>query len=154
MGSMIFSSPVAAGRSGPPTPWSAGCGPIRRPRIRQRPRRAGSFIILNTSFLMVDARIQDVLASNLRRLRIARHLSLSELARATSMSKATLSSIENGRANPTVDTLSALAAALRVPVVELLDEPPVPPVRVIRAAGPRVLEPGRVEEVALAAFAA
>jgi transcriptional regulator with XRE-family HTH domain len=46
--------------------------------------------------------LQDLLAANLRRLRIARHLSLSELARATGMSKATLSGIENSRANPTV----------------------------------------------------
>src|SRR3954468_17411658 len=109
------------------------------------------FAKLNVTFTMV---LQAQLAANLRRLRIARHLSLSELARATSMSKATLSGIENGRANPTIETLSALAAALRVPLVELLEEPPVPPVRVVRAAGPRVLEPGRVEEVALAAFAA
>jgi transcriptional regulator with XRE-family HTH domain len=81
--------------------------------------------------------IQDVLAANLRRLRIARHLSLSELARATTMSKATLSGIENGRANPTVDTLAALAGALRVPLGELLDEPPLGEVRVVRAAGAR-----------------
>src|SRR6476659_5677312 len=59
---------------------------------------------------MVDHQaIQGVLAANLRRLRIARHLSLSELGRATGISKATLSSIENGRANPTVDTLAGLA---------------------------------------------
>ena len=56
--------------------------------------------------------VQETLAANLRRLRIARHLSLSELARATSMSKATLSSIENGRANPTVDTLYARPGSL------------------------------------------
>jgi transcriptional regulator with XRE-family HTH domain len=78
--------------------------------------------------------VQDLPASNLRRLRIARHLSLSELARATAMSKATLSGIENGRANPTVETLSALAAALRVPLVELLEELPVGEIRVVRAA--------------------
>jgi transcriptional regulator with XRE-family HTH domain len=78
--------------------------------------------------------LPDVLAANLRRLRIARHLSLSELARATSMSKATLSGIENARANPTVETLAALAGALRVSVVELLDEPPGADVRVVRAA--------------------
>jgi hypothetical protein len=70
------------------------------------------------------------------------------------MSKATLSGIENGRANPTVETLSSLAGALRVPVAELLEEPPVPAVHIVRAApAPRVLEPGRVEEIALAAFA-
>jgi transcriptional regulator with XRE-family HTH domain len=85
-------------------------------------------------------RLGDVLAANLRRLRIARHLSLSELARATGMGKATLSGIENGRANPTVETLAALADALRVPVGELLEEPPLGEMHVVRAAegaGPR-----------------
>jgi transcriptional regulator with XRE-family HTH domain len=81
--------------------------------------------------------VQETLAANLRRLRIARHLSLSELARATSMSKATLSSIENGRANPTVDTLASLAGALRVPLAELLEELPPGEVKVVRASRAR-----------------
>jgi transcriptional regulator with XRE-family HTH domain len=88
--------------------------------------------------------VQAVLAANLRRLRIARHLSLSELARATTMSKATLSSIENGRANPTVETLSSLAGALRVSIGELLEELPLPEVRVVRATQGR---PGRRDGV-------
>src|SRR3954452_4268606 len=92
------------------------------------------FAKLNVTFTMV---LQAQLAANLRRLRIARHLSLSELARATAMSKATLSGIENGRANPTVETLAALAGALRVPVGELLAEPPLGEVRVVRSAGAR-----------------
>lgn len=79
-------------------------------------------------------RIQATLAANLRRLRIARQLSLSELARATSMSKATLSGIERGRCNPTVDTLASLAGALRVSFSELLEELPLGEVRVIRAS--------------------
>jgi DNA-binding XRE family transcriptional regulator len=78
--------------------------------------------------------VQSLLATNLRRLRIARHLSLSELARATSMSKATLSSIENGRANPTVDTLASLARALRISLGELVQDLPVPDMLVVRAA--------------------
>jgi XRE family transcriptional regulator, regulator of sulfur utilization len=82
--------------------------------------------------------VQAVLAANLRRLRIARHLSLSELARATRMSKATLSSIENGRANPTVDTLAGLAGALRISIVELLAEMPLAEVRVVRATQGRL----------------
>jgi transcriptional regulator with XRE-family HTH domain len=82
--------------------------------------------------------VQAVLAANLRRLRIARHLSLSELARATAMSKATLSSIENARANPTVDTLAALAGALRVSITELLEDLPAPEVRVVRATQGRL----------------
>jgi transcriptional regulator with XRE-family HTH domain len=87
---------------------------------------------------MIDDRdatdIQERLASNLRRLRIARDLSLSELARATGMSKATLSGIENARSNPTVETLAALAGALRLSLPELLEEPPLAEIRIARAA--------------------
>src|SRR5437660_1616148 len=82
----------------------------------------------------VESSVQELLAANLRRLRIARHLSLSELARATVMSKATLSGIENARANPTVETLAALAAALRVSMAELLAEPTLGEIRIVRAA--------------------
>lgn len=77
--------------------------------------------------------IHELLAANLRRLRIARQLSLSELARATGMSKATLSGIESGRSNPTLGTLAALATALRVSMVELVGELPLGEVRVVRA---------------------
>jgi len=88
---------------------------------------------------MVDHQaVQGVLAANLRRLRIARRLSLSELARATRISKATLSSIENGRANPTVDTLAGLAAALRVSIAELLEELPPGEVRIVRGTRARL----------------
>jgi len=86
---------------------------------------------------MIDDRdatdVQERLSRNLRRLRIARDLSLSELARATGMSKATLSGIENARSNPTVETLATLAGALRVPLLELLEEPPLAEIRIARA---------------------
>ncbi len=78
-------------------------------------------------------RVQGVLAANLRRLRIARSLSLSELARATGLSKATLSSIEGGRCNPTVGTIERLARALSVSLAELLETPPLEQIRVVRA---------------------
>jgi transcriptional regulator with XRE-family HTH domain len=107
-----------------------------------------SFDKLNDTFSMLAPRPQDLLAANLRRLRIARRLSLSELARATGMSKATLSSVESGRSNPTVETLAALAGALRVSLGELLEEPPLGQVRVVRAgrdgALPRELD--RIED--------
>jgi transcriptional regulator with XRE-family HTH domain len=110
--------------------------------------RVMSFDKLNDTFSMLAPRPQDLLAANLRRLRIARRLSLSELARATGMSKATLSSVESGRSNPTVETLAALAGALRVSLGELLEEPPLGQVRVVRAsrdgALPRELD--RVED--------
>jgi transcriptional regulator with XRE-family HTH domain len=103
---------------------------------------------MNDAFYMIDddrhTGVQDVLRRNLRRLRIARHLSLSELARATGMSKATLSGIENGRANPTLETLAALAGALRVPLAELLEETALGEVRVVRAARSAHAEPDGV----------
>ncbi len=73
------------------------------------------------------------LAANLRRLRIASHMSLSELARATGISKATLSGIERGAGNPTVETLAALAGVLRVMVGELLEQPELAPIRIVRS---------------------
>jgi transcriptional regulator with XRE-family HTH domain len=103
-----------------------------------------AFDKLNDLFFMLAPRPQDVLAANLRRLRIARRLSLSELARATGMSKATLSSVESGRSNPTIETLAALAGALRVPLGELLEEPPLGEVRIVRRGRNGVLD--RVEE--------
>ena len=75
----------------------------------------------------------QVLASNLWRLRTAKGLSISELARMTKISKATLSSIEARRANPTVEKLTVLATALGVSVAELLEHKPPREVRVVRA---------------------
>jgi XRE family transcriptional regulator, regulator of sulfur utilization len=54
-------------------------------------------------------------AENVRALRLARGLSLNELATASGTGKATLSRIEAADANPTVETLYALADALGVP---------------------------------------
>ncbi len=98
--------------------------------------------------------VQQTLAANLRRLRIARHLSLSELARAMGTSKATLSGVENGRSNPTVDTLASLAGALRVSIAELLEELPVGEVRVVRAARAPAERRSGVDRRELDAFAA
>jgi transcriptional regulator with XRE-family HTH domain len=78
--------------------------------------------------------IAQTLAAHTRRLRVARRMSLSELARATGMSKATLSAIEGGRSNPTVETLASLAGALGVPVSALLDGGDAPELTVVRAA--------------------
>jgi transcriptional regulator with XRE-family HTH domain len=93
---------------------------------------------MNDSFTMMTytdssgERTRSQLAANLRRLRVARHLSLSQLARATSTSKATLSGIERGRGNPTVDTLALLAGALEVSVAELLSRPADAEIRIVR----------------------
>lgn len=51
---------------------------------------------------------------NLRRIRNERNMSLSELARRSGIAKATLSTLETGLGNPTVQTLSDLSDALGV----------------------------------------
>lgn len=82
----------------------------------------------------ISEEVKGRLAANLRRLRVARHLSMSALARMTSTSKATLSAIENGHGNPTVETLALVAGALHVSLSELLEEAEVGEVRIVRAS--------------------
>jgi transcriptional regulator with XRE-family HTH domain len=64
----------------------------------------------------------ELVARNVRLYRRERNLSLGELARRSGLSKQTLSVLENGGGNPTVDTLAALGAALDVPPRRLLTE--------------------------------
>lgn len=49
-------------------------------------------------------------------------MSASEVARRAGISKATVLSVELGKANPTVETLQSLAAALEVSITELLTD--------------------------------
>jgi transcriptional regulator with XRE-family HTH domain len=63
------------------------------------------------------------IGSNLRRLRGERGLSLAELAARSQVAKATLASIEQGRGNPTIETLWALALGLGVAFTDLMEQP-------------------------------
>ncbi len=58
----------------------------------------------------------------MRLLREQRGLSLAELARQAGLAKQTLSKLELGTGNPTVDTLFSIAGALGVPVTRLVAE--------------------------------
>jgi transcriptional regulator with XRE-family HTH domain len=65
------------------------------------------------------------IARNLRRWRTAREMTLSALAEQAGVAKSTVSLIEHGRGNPSIDTVGALAEALGVPFASLLhDETP------------------------------
>ncbi|GAA1900530.1 XRE family transcriptional regulator [Streptomyces sodiiphilus] len=80
----------------------------------------------------------DSIAAALRRERARTGLSLSEAARRAGVSKSTLSQLEAGRGNPSLETLWALCVTLDVPFSRLLDPPRVR-TRVIRAGqGPAV----------------
>ena len=73
-----------------------------------------------------------MIAASIRRERERAGLSLTELARRASIAKSTLSQLESGHGNPSVETLWALGVALEVPLSRLVD-PPRTNVRVIRA---------------------
>ncbi|MEU8249542.1 XRE family transcriptional regulator [Nonomuraea sp. NPDC048916] len=73
-----------------------------------------------------------LIAGAIRRERARAGLSLTELARRAGLAKSTLSQLESGAGNPSVETLWALGTALGVPF-SLLVDPPRPDVRVIRA---------------------
>src|SRR3954464_423979 len=77
--------------------------------------------------------IVKVVGTNLRRLRAEQSLSLSDLARSSGVAKATLSALEGGRGNPTLETLSALAAALQIPMGDLITSSDPAPVTVVRS---------------------
>ncbi len=74
----------------------------------------------------------SLIAASIRRERDRAGLSLTELARRAGIAKSTLSQLESGVGNPSVETLWALGVALGVPFSRLVDPPP-PAVRVIRA---------------------
>lgn len=80
----------------------------------------------------------DIIASSLRRERTRAGLSQTELARLAGLAKSTLSQLESGSGNPSVETLWALGVALDVPFSRLV-EPERTQVRVVRAGkGPTV----------------
>ena len=77
---------------------------------------------------------REIVARNIRRLRVERDVSAEILAADAGIDRAYMSEIERGLANPTVDMLEKLAGVLGVPVVEFFvvpdpDEQPPKPLR-------------------------
>ncbi|HFZ8993573.1 TPA: helix-turn-helix domain-containing protein [Citrobacter freundii] len=60
------------------------------------------------------------IGTKIRRLRQSRGISLNDLSKLSGVSKGALSKLESGFSSPRVDTLAAIAAALRLPVGDLL----------------------------------
>lgn len=60
---------------------------------------------------------------NLKRIRNDRHLSQAQLAEVAGVNQATISKLENGTANATVDMVERIAAALGVTEAELFGLP-------------------------------
>jgi len=80
----------------------------------------------------------ELIAASLRRERRRSGLSLTELARRAGIAKSTLSQLESGTGNPSLETLWAICVALDVPFSRLVD-PPRPHTQVIRVdEGPTI----------------
>ena len=63
------------------------------------------------------------IAQNIRQLRQSRNLTQEQLSRISGVPRPTWSNLESGAANPTVSVLVKVAAALQVPVEELISPP-------------------------------
>jgi transcriptional regulator with XRE-family HTH domain len=86
------------------------------------------------------ADVGEVIAANLHRLRTARRMSLATLAARADVAKATLANLEQGRGNPTIETLWSLALGLGVAFSDLLEDRRETVTVVVRAQqGARVL---------------
>ncbi len=80
----------------------------------------------------------DAIGENARRRRLARGLTLEQLAEHSGVSPAMISEVERAIKNPTVRVAYQIARALGCTLTELLDEGGTPP-RVVRAAERRSL---------------
>lgn len=86
-----------------------------------------------------------MLGVNLRHRRDEQGISLSELARRSGIAKGTLSQLESGTGNPTIETVFSLSNALGLPVSALLSEPPSSELVVVRSADVDVLSGDAVD---------
>lgn len=81
--------------------------------------------------LLWPMRGRELIAWNLRRLRVAAGISQERLAADAGIDRAYLGGLENRRGNPTIDVLDRIADHLEIRVGELLVEPaagdPSPP---------------------------
>lgn len=63
------------------------------------------------------------IAANLKKIRLARGYSLDLVAEQTGVSKSMLGQIERGEANPTIGTLGKIVSGLRVELADLVETP-------------------------------
>lgn len=66
--------------------------------------------------------VAERLGGNVRRLRRQAGLTLAELSKSTNLAKGTLAAIEQGRGNPTIETLDALTEGLSTTMADLIGD--------------------------------
>jgi transcriptional regulator with XRE-family HTH domain len=75
----------------------------------------------------------QAVAANVRTLRLEAGLTLADLAAEAGLGKSTLAQLESGKANPSVETLWAIGAALKVSFARIVEEAR-PALQVVRAS--------------------
>ncbi len=65
-------------------------------------------------------RISKKLGENMRKIRLKKQMSQGDICRTLNLDRAHVSNIENGKQNPTLDTIEKIAKALGVGADELL----------------------------------
>jgi transcriptional regulator with XRE-family HTH domain len=94
-------------------------------------------LVEDTSAAAIAAALDQV-GARLKRLRTQRRMTLTAVAKATGISKSTMSRLETGQRRPTLELLLALSHAYRVPLDDLVAAP--------EEGDPRIqLKPGRVK---------
>ncbi len=83
--------------------------------------------------------LTPVVASNLKRFRAERGLSLERLAKASGVSRAMLGQIELGQSTPTINVLWKIARALGVPFSALMSQAASPVTTVMQVSHARIL---------------
>ncbi len=104
---------------------------------------------VTTGIPEAPARRRPAVGRQIKRLRTDRSLTLAQVAERSGLNIGYLSQVENDKASPSLETLSAIADVLAVPISWFLIES-VPPPRVVTAAERRGWDgPGavRIEEV-------
>lgn len=76
--------------------------------------------------------LNRAVADNIKRIRKTKKLSMERLAAEAGVSRSMLGQIERGEANPSVGTLSKIAAALKVPAELLLENDSFEPLLLVR----------------------
>ncbi|WP_411815707.1 helix-turn-helix domain-containing protein [Gordonia sp. SND2] len=97
-----------------------------------------------SSAMSNDVSPQKLVAAALKRERARAGISLAELARRAGIGKSTLSQLESGEGNPSVETLWALSVALGIQFSALVDAPR-PTVEVIRLGEGATISAGEAD---------
>jgi len=63
---------------------------------------------------------QIKLGKNLKRIRTQKNITQGDIARSLKVGRSFITNIENGKTNPTLDTIVRIAKAIGVPVGELM----------------------------------